>query len=141
MCIDGRLVAATKLGNVRRGLNVLIFDKESSSAEVNTFDFYSDANASSKLASLLRPIKAQVVVFAVFDDGSARISQELRKQIQIFGSQNITSLGFRDSWAFIGAKPGMGRIANEKMKRVADSPDAYLGWPGEVSIAGCIPKF
>jgi hypothetical protein len=60
---------------------------------------------------------------------------------KIFGSQNITSLGFRDSWAFIGAKPGMGRIANERMKRVADSPDDYLGWPGEVTIEGCIPKF
>ncbi|CAG5105144.1 Oidioi.mRNA.OKI2018_I69.chr1.g1874.t1.cds [Oikopleura dioica] len=141
MCLNGRLIAATKLGNVHRGLNVLIFDKETGSSRVNTFDFYSDPDASSKLASLLRPVKAEVVVMAVFDDGSARMSQDLRRQIQNMGSKNITSLAFRDSWAFVGAKPGMGKIANERINPAAGSSDKYFGWPKEVAISGCIPKF
>lgn len=46
----------------------------------------------------------KIVLFAVCDEGSSRLTTELKDKIKEFGSVLIDSLGWRDSWAMIGER-------------------------------------
>ncbi|MGH0159383.1 UNVERIFIED_CONTAM: hypothetical protein FKN15_037106 [Acipenser sinensis] len=83
-----------------------------------------------------------IVLMATYDEGSTKLSQEARKEIEKLGSKEIQQIGFRSSWVFVGAKGFTlpEGLKKEKMNHSNKEKNRYDGWPAEVQIEGCIPR-
>jgi hypothetical protein len=73
---------------------------------VRTFDTYGDATASENLVEFLTALPdGALVLFAVADDGTLKLTREARTAIwRMFLSRYIGWLGYQQSWALIGRK-------------------------------------
>jgi len=80
---------------------------------VQSFDTWGDDSASSRLVEYLRGLPAGTVVLAaVADDGSLRLSQQAREAIAaMFGSRFIGKLAYQQSWAMLSRKGAAAPIA------------------------------
>ncbi|HNR32313.1 MAG TPA: interleukin-like EMT inducer domain-containing protein [Candidatus Hydrogenedentes bacterium] len=96
-----------------RGIHVVLFDP--ATAEVlhwDCFDLYDDATAAQRLARLLhRAPEGCIGAFAVFDDGSVNMTEELEIELLRFGLERAALVdrapalvGLRHSLAAIGVK-------------------------------------
>ncbi len=99
----------------RRGFNVVTFDPRTGRVrDTLSFDTYADRAQAGALAAFLRTLDpALMVACAIRDDanghpdftiGRSNITPELREAFALFGSRFIDSVGFRDSWAFLGTR-------------------------------------
>jgi hypothetical protein len=71
---------------------------------------------------MLKDFKAElpqfcIIMVGVKDEGSAKLSKEVRAYFKAMGSNKIGSLGHRQGWAFIGIK-GMTKFAEKKGTKV-----------------------
>lgn len=92
--------------NGSRGINVVALD--ASNHEIllaKAYDTYANDNASTDLVNDMKFVKrGSVIIAAVKDEASKKLSAEAKALFSKWGSKEINSLGFREGWAFIGVK-------------------------------------
>ncbi|KAG7231603.1 hypothetical protein INR49_010998 [Caranx melampygus] len=94
------------------------------------------------LVEVLKSIeKGSIVLMASFDDPSTKLNEEARKLIAELGSSDITTLGFRDNWVFVGGKGAEGKSSFEKTMKNDNAKNKYENWPELIDLQGCIPKY
>ncbi|MBL0173674.1 MAG: hypothetical protein IPP94_00115 [Ignavibacteria bacterium] len=118
--VDGKEWALTRGTDQGRGFHIAVIDS-ASGAVVDTalFDTYADrANATAMAAYLDQVPAARTIAVAVKEDangyppvlpGGTNIIPALKDALKRFGARLIDSLGFNDSYAFIGSKGRPGR--------------------------------
>ncbi|MBN3279718.1 FAM3B protein, partial [Polyodon spathula] len=130
-------------GNTRAGINIAAVDAATGKVHSsNSFNMWEGDNAGPLIKFINEIPNNSFVLMATYDDGSTKLSQEARKEIEKLGSKEIQQIGFRSSWVFMGAKgftlpDGM---KNEKINHSNKEKNRYNGWPAEVQIEGCIPR-
>lgn len=92
--------------NGSRGLNVVALDaRDHTPLLAKAYDTFGNGDASADLIKDLRGVRrGSVIIAAVKDEGSKKLSSELKALFSKWGSTEINSLGFREGWAFIGVK-------------------------------------
>lgn len=91
-----------------RGIHVIVIDRTTGKiVECKVFDTWVDGRNSAALVKYLDNVPVgKVLCFAVLDEGSSHLEREARKVISSLGSKSVSSLGFREMWAFVTVKGG-----------------------------------
>jgi len=102
-----------------RGLNVVALNPENHKVVLRkSYDTYSNDNASGDLVRDYRELKrGSIVIVSVKDEGSKKFSDDAKALFTKIGSKDVSSLKFREGWAFIGIK-GSGQFVEKKGGRV-----------------------
>ena len=89
-----------------RGLNVVVLDETDGSIVLTeNFDTHISSNSAHDLVRLIESLPpGKIVAIAVSDEATGRLSNSAKRAIEILGSAQVRSLGYRGSWAFIGKK-------------------------------------
>lgn len=139
ICVGGKMLMSSAQNNVGRGLNVALVNGVTGELmAARSFDMWAgDAN---ELLKFLRPLhEGTVVLVASYDDPATRLSEECRRLLAELGSGAAASLGFRDSWVFVGGK-GVSNSPFEQHIRNSRGANRYEGWPQALQMEGCIPQ-
>lgn len=100
----------------RRGFNLAVIDAALGTlVDTVNFDTYWTADEARRMAAYLRTVPDDAIIAAaVLDDANgyfnpdspvrSNIVPELRAELARFGARLVDSIGFRDSWAFIGTR-------------------------------------
>uniref|UniRef100_H3CAH1 ILEI/PANDER domain-containing protein n=1 Tax=Tetraodon nigroviridis TaxID=99883 RepID=H3CAH1_TETNG len=140
ICVHNTLVLGSTLNNAGVGINIVVVDgKTGKVTDTNHFDMYS--GEVKPLISFLNAIEAgSIVLIASFDEPATKLDNEAKRLITELGSSSIGSLGFRDSWLFVGAKGAAKKSLFEKHTKNDKQKNIYDGWPELIYLTGCIPK-
>jgi len=114
---NGRTVYSTTGGGSGRGINVMTVDPATGVfSAVRSFDTWGEDAASSDLVAFINGLPAgTLVLFAVADDGSLRLTTQARAVIAAtFGSRSIEALAYQESWAMMGRKGAAAPIAESR---------------------------
>lgn len=116
-----------------RGLNVVGTDPFTHKVLLaKAYDTYGSDNASK---DFLKDVKAlpdgAIILTAVRDEASKRMSKEVKKFFEKLGSEMVGGIGHRYSWAFIGVK-GQKAFTEEMSKTDAIGTGAILGYAKQV---------
>jgi len=92
--------------NGGRGINVVALNQRDHSILLaKSYDTFANENASQDMINDLKGVRrGSVIVAAVKDEGSKKLSTEVKAMFGRWGSKEIHSLGHREGWAFIGVK-------------------------------------
>jgi hypothetical protein len=97
-----------------------------------SYDTWANDNAS---ADFLKDVNAlpegAIVLTAVKDEASKKLSAKAKKFFEKMGSQQVDALGMRNSWAFIGVK-GQEAFTEERSESEAIGTGAILGYAKKV---------
>uniref|UniRef100_A0A671TLA6 Protein FAM3C-like n=2 Tax=Sparus aurata TaxID=8175 RepID=A0A671TLA6_SPAAU len=139
ICIQNKMVLGMMLDNVGHGLNIVIMNgKAGNITETGHFNMYN--NEVEPLIKFLKSIEdGSVVLIASWDEPSSNLNDEAKMLIADLGSFAVSSLGYRDNWLFVGGKRATMRNFEKHLKN--DNNLNKNGWPQEVELKGCIPKY
>ncbi|KAM6937101.1 protein FAM3C [Xenentodon cancila] len=128
------------LNNAGSGINIVTLNGKTGEV-LNTANFNMYSGKVEPLIEYLKNIKeGSFVLFASFDEPATNLNEEARKLIAELGSAMIKTLGFRDSWAFVGGKGATVGSSLEKYTKNEQENNKYENWPELVQLEGCLPK-
>ncbi|KAM9753248.1 protein FAM3C-like isoform 1-T1 [Menidia menidia] len=140
ICIQNKMVLGTVLNNAGVGINIVTLNGHTGEVQKSgNFNTY-DGNVEDLIKFLKDIESGSVVLMVSFDEPGTKLNDEARALIAELGSSSIKTVGFRDSWGFVGAKglttqhPFEEYIKNDQLK------NKYGGWPELIELKGCIPK-
>lgn len=141
ICVHNTLVLGSTLNNAGVGINIVIVDgKTGKVKETSHFDMY--GGEVKPLITFLNSLEVgSIVLIASFDEPATKLDSEAKKLLTELGSESIGSLGFRDSWLFVGAKGATKKSLFEKHIKNDKQKNIYDGWPELITLTGCIPKY
>ncbi|CAH1247986.1 TMEM2 [Branchiostoma lanceolatum] len=89
-----------------RGINVLVVDPATAAqVDFGSFDTYVDRAESDRLVDFLGKIPdGSIVSMGVLAEGSEKLTAAAKNAIAAFGSSVISTLGYRQYWAFVAIK-------------------------------------
>lgn len=89
-----------------RGINVAVLAGQNHEAIfVKTYDTFGSEKASEQLAADLATVPlGSVIVAAVRDEASSKLTQSVKDFFSNMGSKEINQLQYRDGWLFLGIK-------------------------------------
>ncbi|XP_039600440.1 protein FAM3B-like isoform X5 [Polypterus senegalus] len=143
ICFEDELLMGEEKGNTGRGMNVAIVNAISGKLlNAKSFDMWEGDFAVTMLQFMKDIPENSIVLMATHDEGSTRLSSDIKTEITNLGSKEIQKIAFRSSWVFIGAKGFVlpSNIRSEQINHSDQHKNRYNGWPAEVQIEGCIPR-
>jgi len=89
-----------------RGINVVALDQRNHRVILaKAYDTYANDQASGDMLKDLKGLrKGSIIIAAVRDEASKKLSKGVKEFFTKLGSKEINSLGFRDGWGFLGVK-------------------------------------
>lgn len=92
--------------NGGRGLNVVALDQRDHSVLLaRSYDTFGSDQASEDLIKDLKGVRrGSVIIAAVKDEASKKLSSDVKELFMRWGSHEISALGYREAWGFIGVK-------------------------------------
>ncbi|KAM4615277.1 protein FAM3C [Polymixia lowei] len=140
ICLDDKILMSGVKNNVGRGINIALANGRTGELiKTDFFDMW--AGDVAPLIKFLKEIEdGTVVMMATFDDPATKLNDEARKLIAELGSSNISSLGFRDNWIFVGGKGIKTKSPFEQHIKNSGDTNKYEGWPEVLEMEGCIPQ-
>ncbi|XP_061577521.1 protein FAM3C-like isoform X2 [Cololabis saira] len=141
ICIHNNLIVGTILNNAGPGINIVTLNGRTGEVlKIGNFNMY--GGEVGPLIEFLKNIEeGSIVLFASFDEPATKLNEEARKLIAELGSSMVQTLGFRDSWAFVGGKGTTGKSTLEKYLKNEKATNKYDSWPELVHLEGCLPRF
>ncbi|XP_017296669.1 protein FAM3C [Kryptolebias marmoratus] len=141
ICINNKLMVGTVLNNVGIGINVVKLNGRTGEVlRIEHFNMY-DGKIEAFVEFLKNIETGSVVLMASYDEPSTKLTDEARKLISDLGSSAIQTLGYRDSWVFVGGKGTSVKSGFEKHMKNDQAKNKYKDWPELVQLDGCIPKY
>ncbi|KFV71459.1 Protein FAM3D, partial [Dryobates pubescens] len=140
ICFDDVILMSGVKNNIGRGLNIaLVNGTNGQLLTTDTFDMYSgDIN---KLDTFLQKIKrGTIVLTASYDDAATKMNDKVRAHFAELGSSQVSQLGFRDNWVFLGAKGLKNKSPFEEHIKNDVKTNKYDGWPELLEMEGCAPR-
>ncbi|XP_011611742.1 protein FAM3C [Takifugu rubripes] len=123
MCLEDKLLMSSVRNNVGRGINIAL------------------VNEVAPLITFLKEIQdGTIVMMASFDDVYTKLNDEAKHLISDLGSSVINTLGFRDSWIFVGGKGIRTKSPFEQHIKNNKETNKYDGWPEVLEMEGCVPQ-
>ncbi|XP_078270026.1 protein FAM3C-like [Rhinoraja longicauda] len=140
ICFNGETLISTVKNNVGKGINIALVNATNGQLiTINFFDMWT--GKIEQLVDFLKDIKLPtILLLASFDDPSTKMNDEAKKLFTELGSSLIFSLGFRDNWVFVGAKPIKGKSPFEQIIKNNKEKNKYENWPEAIEIEGCVPR-
>ena len=106
-----------------RGLNVVLLARDGTVQLAATYDTCGSTAASDAFAAVIEQAPAgQIVAIAVLDEASNNLTARAKQACQSLGSSSIGQLGYRGSWALVGAK---GRAAGTAAEGLCNNGPAF----------------
>ncbi|KAK5927297.1 hypothetical protein CgunFtcFv8_012467 [Champsocephalus gunnari] len=141
ICFQDKLVLGQVLNNAGVGINVVIVNGRT--GDILRTDFFNMYSGDVKpLVALLQGLEeGSVVLMASYDEPATKLSDDARQLISELGSVSVKSLGFRDSWVFVGGKGASADRTMEKHSKNNKATNKYDQWPELLEVQGCIPKY
>ncbi|KAF7224930.1 protein FAM3C [Nothobranchius furzeri] len=141
ICINNNLIVGSVLNNAGVGINIVTLNgKTGEVLNTDHFDMY--GGDVETLIKFLKSIETgSVVLMASYDEPATKLNDEARKLIADLGSSAIQTLGFRDTWVFVGGKGTSVKSSMEKHVKNDQASNKYDQWPELVQLEGCIPKY
>lgn len=92
--------------NGSRGFNIVGLDaRDHTVLLAKAYDTFGNNDASSDMMKDLKGLRrGSIVIASVKDEGSRKLSAEVKNIFTKWGSKEISKLGFREGFAFIGVK-------------------------------------
>ena len=89
-----------------RGIRVAVFEEERCAVEtITSYNTNSVLAASAQLATFLAALPTErIVVASIWDEGTARLTEDAKVALESIGSAFIRKVGYRDGWAIVGRK-------------------------------------
>merc|ERR1712167_36091 len=89
-----------------RGFNLVVLaGKDHEVIHAKTYDTYGNGGAADAMAKLIGSVPmGSVIIAAVRDEGSRRLSQSAKDAFKQMGAKEIDKLGFREGYIFMGVK-------------------------------------
>ncbi len=116
--IDGTVMDMP--GGYSRGLNVALLDRYGLVQSAEVFDTHECPDASDAFAALIEGApNGQVVAIAVKDEAQLNLTVRAKLACKSIGSTLIDQLGYRGSWAIVGAKGRAPGTAAEMLSNTA----------------------
>lgn len=138
ICINNKLVLGTVKNNAGIGINVVVVSGQTYEVmKTNHFNMYDGAVA--PFIDFLKSVESGAfVLIASFDEPGTKLNDEARKLITDLGSTYIRTVGFRDSWVFLGRKGATSSSRFEKYVKNEKEKNTYENWPELLSLEGCL---
>lgn len=92
-----------------RGINLLVLDPSLKKVLSQRYDTWADSAAATALATtLLAQPYGHILIMGVVDEGSEKLKLNgwAKMIIKLMGSHLIDTIGYRESWVFIGRRGG-----------------------------------
>ncbi|KAM3870044.1 protein FAM3C-like [Diretmus argenteus] len=139
ICVKNKLVLAAAKDNAGPGLNIVVINgKTGDVVKTGHFNMY-DGEVKPLVEFLQTIEKGFAVLIASYDEPATKLNDEVKKMIGELGSTAIQSMGFRDSWVFVGGKGSVSHF--EKHIKNEGAKNTYDGWPEMIDMEGCIPQY
>ncbi|XP_049633441.1 protein FAM3D [Suncus etruscus] len=140
ICFENEIIMSPVKNNVGRGLNIaLVNGSTGATLTYSSFDMYS--GDTKVLVAFLKEIpEGALVLVASYDDPGTKLDDSIRQSFLNLGSSYAKQLGFRDSWAFVGAKNIKSKSPFEKFVKNNPKENKYSDWPELVELEGCVPQ-
>ncbi|XP_075884792.1 protein FAM3C-like isoform X2 [Nelusetta ayraudi] len=138
ICINDKLVLGTVKNNAGIGINVVVVNGQTYEVmRTNHFNMF-DGEVAPFIKFLNGLESGAFVLIASFDEPGTKLNDEARKLITELGSTYIRSVGFRDSWVFLGRKGATSSSRFEKYVKNDKETNKYDHWPELLSLEGCL---
>ncbi|XP_078065666.1 protein FAM3C-like [Mustelus asterias] len=140
ICFNNKILMNGIMNNIGRGLNIALVN--ASDGELLSTSFYDMWSGDIKLlVEFLQRVKpGTIFLLASFDDPGTKMTDEARTLLSDLGSSLIHSLGFRDNWVFVGAKPIKEKSPFEQILKNEKDKNKYGNWPEALEMEGCVPR-
>ncbi|KFP80464.1 Protein FAM3D, partial [Acanthisitta chloris] len=140
ICFEDLILMSSVKNNIGRGLNIALVNGTTGQLlKTDAFDMYS--GDISKLETFLQGIEhGTLVLIASYDDPATKMNDKVRAHFVSLGSSQVSSLGFRDNWVFLGAKGLKNKSPFEKHIKNDQETNKYDGWPELLEMEGCAPR-
>jgi hypothetical protein len=124
-----------------RGINVVAADPFNHKVLMaKSYDTFASTDASSAFLADVKALpEGSIILTAVRDEASRKMSGKVRAFFSKLGSQQINALGFRQSWAFIGVL-GQEAYTEELSETDAIGTGAILGYAKKVQHTKKVTK-
>uniref|UniRef100_A0A8C6PLE2 ILEI/PANDER domain-containing protein n=1 Tax=Nothobranchius furzeri TaxID=105023 RepID=A0A8C6PLE2_NOTFU len=134
ICINNNLIVGSVLNNAGVGINIVTLNgKTGEVLNTDHFDMY--GGDVETLIKFLKSIETgSVVLMASYDEPATKLNDEARKLIADLGSSAIQTLGFRDTWVFVGGKGTSVKSSMEKHVKNDQASNKYDQWPELVQL-------
>jgi len=131
--LNNEVVATCKNDKGCRGLNVVAADPFSHKVLLaKSYDTFASAEASTAFLADAKALpEGSIILTAVRDEASRKMSGKVRAFFSKLGSQQVNALGYRQSWAFIGVM-GQEAYTEELSETDAIGTGAILGYAKKV---------
>ncbi|KAM3934310.1 protein FAM3B [Leptodactylus fuscus] len=143
ICLEDELLLGGIKKNGNRGINIAVINHETMKlTETKSFDMY-EGDFSGPMVDFINKIPSGfIILVASFDDAYTKLSEAAKKTFEELGSKEVRNLRFRSQWVFLAIKQNTipNDIEREKVIH-SDGNNRYNGWPAEIQIDGCLPKY
>ncbi|NWI82651.1 FAM3B protein, partial [Dryoscopus gambensis] len=139
ICFEDEQLLSERGGDVGSGINIAIVNCKYEKKICVT----DSTDHSGEMMHFIRNApEGTLLLMATHDDGSTRLTNEVKNLVEELGSKEIKNIKFRSSWVFIAAKGFKlpDNIQTEKINHSDQKKNRYNGWPAEIQIEGCIPR-
>jgi len=100
----------------KRGFNMVALDFETHKLiHKKSYDTYGDEAASAALLEDLKNLpNFSVIIVGIKDEGSRKLSKDVKGFFKEMGSKEVKHIAFREGWAFIGIKGLKGKMTEKR---------------------------
>ncbi|CAH2313033.1 FAM3D [Pelobates cultripes] len=140
ICFEDQILMSGVRNNIGPGINIALINANNGSLlKTANFNMYS-GDVKPLIAFIEKLNDGTLLLIASYDDPATKLDTKAREILTSYGSRYAKTLGFRDSWVFVGGKGLKDKSPYEQYLKNEKEKNKYDGWPEVLEMEGCIPQ-